>query len=196
MTKLAVIIPNWNGRETLVKCLDSLRAQSLDSQIVVVENGSTDESLGLIRKNYADIDLIVHKHNVGLAGGVNAGIRSAIENNSDFVALFNNDAIADKDWLLVVRVPVVALVGGQPRRAAGRPIPSELQSSARSTARLPRRRGDRVQRARKRRDERQGHAGRQGVRARPPSRARRSHGSVPIGTFAGFFTVAPTMSCP
>jgi hypothetical protein len=99
MIKLSVVVPNWNGKETIARCLDSLRAQSLACQIIVVENGSVDGSLEFISKNYPDIGLIVHKKNLGFAAGVNAGIRRSIDNDCDFVALFNNDAVADKDWL-------------------------------------------------------------------------------------------------
>lgn len=69
------------------------------SQIIVVENGSTDGSLEFINTHYPGVDLVVNKKNLGFAGGVNSGIRYAIDDNCDFVALFNNDAIADKDWL-------------------------------------------------------------------------------------------------
>jgi hypothetical protein len=99
MTKIAVVIPNWNGKDKIAKCLDSLSAQSMVSQIIVVENGSTDGSLEFINTHYPGVDLVVNKKNLGFAGGVNSGIRYAIDDNCDFVALFNNDAIADKDWL-------------------------------------------------------------------------------------------------
>lgn len=99
MTKISVVVPNWNGIKTIAKCLNSLSIQTLVPQIIVVENGSTDESLGFIRENYPKVELIVNKKNLGFAGGVNTGIHRAIENNYDFVALFNNDAVADKGWL-------------------------------------------------------------------------------------------------
>jgi GT2 family glycosyltransferase len=94
-----VIIPNWNGLEDLPACLDSLLAQSQEHRIVVVENGSKDGSLEFIQQNYPQVELIVHKKNKGFAGGVNAGIRISINNGDEYVALFNNDAVADEDWL-------------------------------------------------------------------------------------------------
>jgi len=99
MKKISVVIPNWNGKKTIARCLDSLCDQSITSQIIVVENGSTDGSLEFIRKNYPDVKLIIHQKNLGFAAGVNAGIRQAIDSNFDFVALLNNDAVADKNWL-------------------------------------------------------------------------------------------------
>jgi hypothetical protein len=99
MTKLSVVIPNWNGEDTIARCLDSLRAQSIVPKIIVVENGSTDKSLEFISKNYPDVELLVHHKNLGFAGGVNAGIQKAMADNSNFVALLNNDAAADSNWL-------------------------------------------------------------------------------------------------
>ena len=96
---VSVVVPNWNGKDDLPACLDSLLAQSLPARIIVVENGSVDGSLELLQQSYPQVELIVHKENKGFAGGVNAGIRKSIADGDDFVALFNNDAIADKDWL-------------------------------------------------------------------------------------------------
>lgn len=97
--KISVVIPNWNGIDSIGTCLDSLLAQTLPPHIIVVENGSIDGSLEFIREKYPSVELVVHDKNLGFAGGVNGGIRRAIERNDDFVALFNNDAVADKNWL-------------------------------------------------------------------------------------------------
>jgi GT2 family glycosyltransferase len=67
--------------------------------VIVVENGSTDGSLEFLRKNYPDIQLVVNKNNLGFAGGVNSGIRHAIDQGFEYVALLNNDAFVDKHWL-------------------------------------------------------------------------------------------------
>ena len=98
-TKVSVVIPNWNGLDSLGNCLDSLRAQSLEHRIIVVENGSNDGSLEFLQRDYPQVELIVHKRNKGFAGGVNAGIRKCIADGDEFVALFNNDAVADEHWL-------------------------------------------------------------------------------------------------
>jgi GT2 family glycosyltransferase len=97
--KVYVVIPNWNGAIRLRACLDALRAQTLKHQAVVVDNGSVDDSIKLIEENYPDIYLIKHTKNLGFTGGVNAGIKFAMEQGADYVALLNNDAIANKNWL-------------------------------------------------------------------------------------------------
>lgn len=96
---ISVVIPNWNGRDSLGDCLDSLQLQTLKPHIIVVENGSIDGSLEFVRENYPDVELVINKKNLGFAGGVNSGIRRAFERSDDFVALLNNDAVADKNWL-------------------------------------------------------------------------------------------------
>jgi GT2 family glycosyltransferase len=96
---ISVIVPNWNGRDTLGACLDSLQSQTLKNHIIVVENASSDDSLEFIRENYPDVEVLNQSKNLGFAGGVNAGIRRAMELDYEFVALFNNDAVADKYWL-------------------------------------------------------------------------------------------------
>lgn len=97
--KVYVVVLNWNGKDFVEKCLDSLQEQSYSAEIVVVDNGSTDGSMELIEGKYPDIHLIKESRNHGFDGGVNIGIEYAIKNGADAVALFNNDAIADKNWL-------------------------------------------------------------------------------------------------
>jgi GT2 family glycosyltransferase len=94
-----VVVPNWNGADRLGACLDSLRAQTQKHQVVVVDNGSVDRSVEIIEKNYPEIILIKHKKNLGFTGGVNAGIQLAMKQQGEYVALLNNDAVAEKEWL-------------------------------------------------------------------------------------------------
>ena len=96
---VAVVIPNWNGIDTIKACLNSLRGQTQKHTIVVVENGSTDGSLGYLRGEHPEVQLVVNQKNLGFAGGVNSGIRFALDHDFDYIALFNNDAAADKHWL-------------------------------------------------------------------------------------------------
>lgn len=97
--QLSIVVPNWNGKSRLGKCLDSLLAQSLKAHIIVVENGSSDGSLEFLGENYPSVEVLPQKKNLGFAGGVNVGIRQAIKRGDKYVALFNNDATADKNWL-------------------------------------------------------------------------------------------------
>lgn len=97
--RVVVVIPNWNGAAGLRSCLNSLVAQSLGPHIIVVDNGSIDDSVELLEKYYPDIEIIRHSKNLGYAGGVNPGFRRAIDMGAAYVAPFNNDAVADRLWL-------------------------------------------------------------------------------------------------
>lgn len=93
------VVPNWNGKKLLGPCVDSLLKQTLTPRIVVVDNGSTDGSADYINTRYPDVVVIKLEKNCGFSGGVNRGIEYALRNNAEFVALINNDAIAEPDWL-------------------------------------------------------------------------------------------------
>lgn len=99
MEKIFIVVPNWNGKDRLGACLDSLLAQSRAATIVVVENGSTDGSREFVHEKYPQVELVVNQQNLGFAGGVNSGIRFAMNHSADAIALFNNDAVAHPDWL-------------------------------------------------------------------------------------------------
>lgn len=97
---VAVVVPNWNGRDVIGDCLRSLQQQSYKlAHIIVVENGSVDGSAEYITKHFPDVVLLKEPKNLGFAGGVNVGIKEAQRRKSDYVWLLNNDATADKDCL-------------------------------------------------------------------------------------------------
>lgn len=104
MTSVLIVVLNWNGIDDTEKCVESLLVQTYKNyKILVVENGSGDDSLSRIKKlakaHPQKVLYAANSRNFGFAGGVNTGIKYALENNFDAVALFNNDAVADKDWL-------------------------------------------------------------------------------------------------
>ncbi len=94
----AVVVPNWNGATLLTPCLESLLAQSLDAHVIVVDNGSVDDSLAVLER-YPSVEVIRNAVNLGFTGGVNVGFAAAIAQGFSYVAAFNSDAIADPDWL-------------------------------------------------------------------------------------------------
>jgi GT2 family glycosyltransferase len=104
MNRVAVVVLNYKGIEDTITCLDSLSKQTYKNFVIVaIENGSNDSSaqeFKKIEKKYSNkLVAIYNEHNLGFAGGVNTGIRWAMEHDFDGVALFNNDATADSKWL-------------------------------------------------------------------------------------------------
>ena len=117
MSSVATIVLNWNGIEDTKKCLASLYKQTYKSQtIILVENGSdeagTQPEIAKLQEKYPKLIVLENAKNLGFAGGVNTGIRYALKGDFDFVALFNNDATADKHWL-------TELVSAQKKQQSG-----------------------------------------------------------------------------
>lgn len=84
-----IIIPNWNGRNLLKTCLDSLQNQSFHCfHIIVVDNGSTDGSVSFIEQQYPQVDIIALPENRGFSAAVNCGIRAS---TNKWIMLLNND---------------------------------------------------------------------------------------------------------
>ncbi|MFA5004385.1 MAG: glycosyltransferase family 2 protein [Candidatus Saccharimonadales bacterium] len=94
-----VVIPNLNGGEELLSAVKSLIGQTLNPHIIVVDNASADGSVEKLQAAYPSVEIILNGRNEGYAGGVNPGLRRAIELGADYAAPFNDDAVADKDWL-------------------------------------------------------------------------------------------------
>jgi len=93
----SIIIPNWNGEDYIVECLDSLKKQTIKNfEVIVVDNGSTDNSLNLLKSNYPEVIVKKLSYNTGFAVAVNKGIKMS---KAKYVVLMNNDTYADKNWL-------------------------------------------------------------------------------------------------
>jgi len=93
---VSVIILNYNGKEVLEPCLNSVFASTYSPfEVIVVDNGSTDGSADMAKKRY-DFLLLRKKYNVGFCAGNNTGIRAA---DGEFLVLLNSDTIVDSNWL-------------------------------------------------------------------------------------------------
>ena len=92
-----IIIVNWNGREFLEDCLQSLRAQTYRSfSVTLVDNGSTDDSPAFVSVRFPEVRLIALRENLGFAAANN---RALADVTAPYAALLNNDATADPGWL-------------------------------------------------------------------------------------------------
>ncbi|MGY1835195.1 glycosyltransferase family 2 protein [Blastococcus sp. SYSU DS0510] len=92
---VTVVVVTWQGAHLLTPCLDSLRRQTFPHRVLVVDNASTDGTAELLAAR-PDVRVIRTVENLGFAGGVQAGIDVV---DTPFVALLNNDAVADDHWL-------------------------------------------------------------------------------------------------
>ena len=99
MTKglVSIIIVNWNGLEHLKKCLPSIFKQNYKKfEVILVDNGSSDNSVNWVRKNYPQIIIVKNKTNLGFAEGNNRGY---VASKGDYVLFLNNDTNASRDFL-------------------------------------------------------------------------------------------------
>lgn len=93
-----IVVLNWNGATDTIACLDSLTALTYPNfNVIVVDNGSSDDSLALLRPYKAPypLTLIETGANLGFAEGNNVGIRAALDAGAEFVFLLNNDTEVD-----------------------------------------------------------------------------------------------------
>jgi len=97
---IGVIILNWNGINDTLECIASLKALNYPSyKIIVVDNGSTDDSLLQLKTHHPDLTLIENKKNLGFAEGNNQGIMHAIEQGFEALLVLNNDTVVDPNLL-------------------------------------------------------------------------------------------------
>lgn len=97
MPAVTVVVPCWNGRRWLSGLLGSLTNQTQPaSQIVVVDNGSTDGSVAYLRAAHPDVEILELARNTGFAFAVNRGLELA---RGELVALVNTDVMLSPDWL-------------------------------------------------------------------------------------------------
>ncbi len=95
--RVSIIIPHWNGIDTLSECLTSLFKTRHDSyEVIVVDNASTDGSQTWVKNTYPNVKLIENEKNYGYAGGCNRG---ALEANGNYLVFLNNDTTQDPDWI-------------------------------------------------------------------------------------------------
>jgi GT2 family glycosyltransferase len=95
--KVTVIIPNWNGWHHLERCLPALLAQTYPGfEILVVDNGSNDDSVALVHDRFPQARLIANTENTGFARANNQAIRAT---NTPYLATLNNDTQPESTWL-------------------------------------------------------------------------------------------------
>lgn len=102
--KVSVVIPNLNGKELLEKNLPKLieaknYAPNSIFEIIIVDDGSWDDSVNFIKNKFPSVKLIRHKVNRGFSAAVNTGVRSA---KGDLILLLNTDVLPEKDFLVNV----------------------------------------------------------------------------------------------
>lgn len=94
--RTTIVIVTWNQAGLVTQAIRSARQQTVRCKILVIDNGSTDGTAELIQREFPDVELVVLAHNAGFAGGIAAALPRV---STELVALLNNDAIADRQWI-------------------------------------------------------------------------------------------------
>ena len=101
---VSIVIPNYQGYRLLEENLPKVILASQNpinkiTEIIVVEDASTDESLVLLKRQFPEIKLIIHKKNTGFVTSVNDGVKTAV---GEFICLLNTDVIPSPEFLETV----------------------------------------------------------------------------------------------
>jgi hypothetical protein len=98
--KVSIIVLNWNGKDDTLECLESVcQIDYPNFDIIVVDNGSSDDSVKAIQNKFPEVTVLETKRNLGFAGGNNVGIRYALKHGAEYILLLNNDTIVDSHLL-------------------------------------------------------------------------------------------------
>ena len=101
---IKILILNWNGNSIISRCLDSINNTKYPNySIDVIDNGSTDDSIEIIKNNYPDIMLHILDENIGYAKGYNAIFKKLRKDESiDYYLILNNDTVINDNLLDVL----------------------------------------------------------------------------------------------
>jgi len=91
------VVVTYNGSQWIRQCLGSLLRSSFPLNIIVVDNNSKDDTVEIIREDFAQVDLILCSENLGFGKANNVGISKAISRDAEFVFLLNQDAWVEAD---------------------------------------------------------------------------------------------------
>lgn len=102
--RLAVVLLTWNARADTVACLGRLVPQLRAGDLLVVsDNGSSDGTESAVRAAFPSVAYVQNGTNLGFAGGVNAGLRRALDSASEWLFVLNNDTEPDTELLARLR---------------------------------------------------------------------------------------------
>lgn len=114
MNRVAIVILNFNGRKLLTEFLPSVVVNADHATIYVIDNGSTDDSISLLEKEFPQIELILLDKNYGFCGGYNRGLANLKE---EYFILLNSDVEVTPNWI----APLVQLADSDPKIGAIQP---------------------------------------------------------------------------
>ncbi|MEO6347812.1 MAG: glycosyltransferase family 2 protein [Aquaticitalea sp.] len=114
MTKIAIVILNWNGKSLLETFLPSVMVNSQEADIYVADNNSTDDSVAFVKSNFPTVHIIKNDDNYGYAIGYNEALKQI---NAEIYCLLNSDVEVSPNWL----TPIIDIFQRDPNTAIIQP---------------------------------------------------------------------------
>jgi GT2 family glycosyltransferase len=114
MTKVAVVILNYNGRKYLETFLPSVIEHSVGYEIIVADNASTDDSVSFLKNTYPTIKILQNTTNQGFAEGYNTALKQI---SAEYYILLNSDVEVTYNWIQ----PIIDLMDSNKSTAACQP---------------------------------------------------------------------------
>lgn len=99
MKSVITIIVTYNGLKWIDDCLTNLKNSVYPSRIHIIDNGSKDGTIDLIRERYPEVELTVSPSNLGFGQANNIGMKKALEEHADYVFLLNQDAFVEPETI-------------------------------------------------------------------------------------------------
>ncbi len=93
--KAWVVIPTLNGRERLLRTLESLERQTAEADVVVVDNASTDGTAEAVAERFPAVRVVRNERNLGFGAAIN---RAALDLDGDVLVLVNNDVVCEPEF--------------------------------------------------------------------------------------------------
>lgn len=98
--RICILVLNWNGANDTIACVHSLQKVTYaNAEIVVIDNGSDDDSIQRFHEQFSDVKIIELESNLFYGGGNNAGLDWALDHGFDYVIFLNNDTTVEPDFL-------------------------------------------------------------------------------------------------
>jgi GT2 family glycosyltransferase len=98
-----VVVLSWNGRDDTLACVESLVTGSGETTVLVIDNGSYDGVLEAVEQRFPGVMTQQNGENLGFAGGMNSGIRTALDLGAEWITVLNNDTVVAPGVMAVMR---------------------------------------------------------------------------------------------
>jgi GT2 family glycosyltransferase len=93
---IAIVILNWNGKHFLQQFLPKVLQHSAGAEVIVADNGSTDDSISFLQNHFPSVRIISFDSNLGFTGGYNAALKQV---QADYYVLLNSDVEVTQNWI-------------------------------------------------------------------------------------------------